>query len=680
MLALAAAAVAAAPFLVPVDRYRPLLEQFIHSSTGRDVHIGTLRLELWPRIHVHAADVRLGNPTGFPPGDAIAAASVDLGVNPRALLRRTLMITYIAVSGVRVNVLSDDAGRTNYDLPVRPQGIAPEPAGAAATGQPLLSLGRVGGVTLKNVDLAFGGFDARRNQVTPAFALTGLSARVRRIDTGAEDWLKRLDIAANLRGGRLVVPFLTAPVRIRSGALLLTRGRGTGAFAVALDDLRATGTVTINSLTPPAVAFTMTIPELDANRLQQMLRARGGPAAQTGPGPRHLLARGDLAIGKFVFSPFEANRIHGRLSVYSDAVRVDSYSLSALGGTARGTGTLDYAATGAPASTTVRVHGLNLGKVASLFNPTGPKIAGALDADLRLVTAFGRDPRAALSGSGTFTIRGLVVSSLEAAQAAGRLSVRAGRLELPTFALSAYGGTAQGTAALDFSSGNFPTAVTATVRGVSLGRLMGALSRQGPKLTGGLAADFRLATVLGRDPEGALSGAGTFAVRNGSFPGLDLKSNLVQAARAAQLNVPAGDTRFSYFGGDFRIARERVYSNSLRLDAEGLAGTGHGSLGFDQTLNYAGTGVLTSLGATAAPGLGALPSAAGLLGQSIPGAAASAGARVPFSIAGTFGAPKFALAGTPQFIQRPGPRPSQAQPRPQFPQLPSLQDLLKPPP
>ncbi len=99
----------------------------------------------------------------------------------------------------------------------------------------------------------------------------------------------------------------------------------------------------------------------------------------------------------------------------------------------------------------------------------------------------------------------------------------------------------------------------------------------------------------GRFGEAALAGAGTFAVRNGSFPGLDLKSTLAQMARALQLNVPAGPTRFRYFGGDLRISQQHVYSDSLRLVAEDLEGTAKGSVGFNKALDYMGTGTLKTL-------------------------------------------------------------------------------------
>lgn len=688
VLVLVVAAAAATPFLIPVDRYRPLLEQYIRAGTGRDVRIAALRLVLWPRVHVHAADVRLRNPAGFPTGDAIEAKSVDLGVEPRALLTRRLAITYVALSGVRVNVLSDAAGRTNYDLPAPPRAAPPVTAGAAAGGQPLLALTPIGAVTMKNVEVAIGGLDARGGQTTPVVTLAGLNARVRSIDPSASDWTKRLEITADLRGARLVTPLLAAPVRFQSGEFHLSGGKGQGTFAAALDTMRATGTVAIAGVAPPAVTFTLAIPRLDANRLQRLVRTRGGPAVPGPAGPRRLVARGEVGIDKFVFSPIEADRIRSRLSIYTDAVRADSYMLGAYGGTVQGAAALNYASAGLPASGTARVRNLDLGQVVRLANPRAPKIAGAVDADLRLSTALGRDPLAALVAAGTFAVHRLAVPPVAASQASGRLSVRGGRLELPAYTLSAYGGTVQGAAALDYAAAALPVAGTVRARAINVAQVVGIFNPGPPRITGALDTDLRLSTALGRDPRAALTGAGTFAVRNGTLPGLNLRGFMVTAARALQLSLPQGPTRFRYFGGDVRIAQQRVSSQALRLDGDDIEGTGRGSFGFDKTLDYTGTGVLKSLTSPGtSPVAGVVPSAGEILGRFVPGAAGATGVRIPFSIHGTFDDPKFALAGTPEFIRGTGPQPQQMPPQPQQPQLPqlpqlppALQNLLKPSP
>jgi hypothetical protein len=258
----------------------------------------------------------------------------------------------------------------------------------------------------------------------------------------------------------------------------------------------------------------------------------------------------------------------------------------------------------------------------------------------------------------------------------GRLSVYSSAIHLDAYTLSAYGGTVQGAAALDYSSASLPVTVTATVHGVNLERVVRTLSPQARKITGTLDAALRLATALGPDPRGALRGVGTFAVRAGSLPGLDLQGTLAHMARALQLAAPGGDTRFRYFGGDLRIERERVHSTSLRLDAEALEGTARGSFGFDKTLDYTGTTVLRTLTSGTTPGGGPSPSPGQMLSTLLHGPAGATGARVPFSLRGTVDDPKFSLAGIPELIRDQSP-PHQPPPQPQQPTLPSPQDLFK---
>jgi uncharacterized protein involved in outer membrane biogenesis len=562
-MVLLTAGAAATPFLIPVDRYKSALQQFVRSSTGWDVEIGSLRLWLWPSIHVHAANVRLLNPPGFPRGNALTVQSIDLGVDARALLRRQLQITSIALDGVRVNVVADAAGRTNIAAPAQPR-VRPT-AGSTARGLPLLTLGPIGAVRVTHIVLTLAESNAGHAQAAPLVTATGMSATLSAIDPAARDWATRLRIAANLRGAQLTTPLLASPVEFGAGWFLVTGGRGQGTFAAALDGTRASGTIAISGPGPSVMAFTAAIPVLDIDQMLRVVGPRRGSSTQAS-GPRRLLARGTVEVGRLIVAPLEAARVHTRLRVYTDSVHADSYSLSA------------------------------------------------------------------------------------------------------------YGGTAQGTAVCGYAAARAPVTATAHVRGVDLAAVVAAVTRRTPLITGTLDGDLGIATALGEDPEAALTGAGTFAVRNGSFPGLDLRHNLAQVASALGLNVPAGLTRFRYLRGDLRIAHERAYSTVLRLDAQGLEAVGGGSFGFDGTLDYTGTGVLTSLGSAATSGTNVLSTAEQVLARLAPGAAGVTGARVPFSITGPLGAPRVALAGTPALI-RGGVAPQPGQPS--LPRSPSLQQLLK---
>jgi len=554
LLVLAAAVV---PFLVPADRFRPLLVQFIEGYTGRKVQIDALRLYLLPTVHLKAFNIRVKNPEGLPAGDMMVVQSVDLGVSPRALLSRSLVVTSIAVKGVRLKLLRDLAGRTNYDLALPPpgsSGVVTEPGGGGAY---FLSLGHISAVTIRSVEVAFSNYDQRRRQATPSFTLSGLNAKIPNIQPDAPDWMKSLELTFDLRGAKFSTRALAKPVQIQKGAFTITGGTGRGTIAAALEGIRADGVVTVARLDPLSITFTVTVPQLDLASLGKLIVSSSGDGVdvQTAPPQRRLLARGEVKVGKILFAPVAADSVNGRLSVYTNTVQLDSYTLSFYRGTVQGAAALDYTASALRAVATAKARGVNLTQMTRTAAPQARKITGTLEADLRIATAFGRDPKAALTG------------------------------------------------------------------------------------------------------------AGTFAVRNGTLEGLDIKSNLAKMARVLQPDVPGGATSFRYFGGDFRIAQQRVYSDSLRVSADGVEVTAGGSFGFNRTLDYAGTGVLKTLTKGTSPSEGASRSVGRMLSDVVRGAAVATGYRVPFFVRGTFDDFQFSQSRTPQPVRDQSPQQPQQQPQ-----------------
>jgi hypothetical protein len=145
----------------------------------------------------------------------------------------------------------------------------------------------------------------------------------------------------------------------------------------------------------------------------------------------------------------------------------------------------------------------------------------------------------------------------------------------------------------------------------------------------------------------------------------------------------AGLTTFRYFGGDFRIARQRVYSNALKLDSANLTAAGRGSAGFDQSLDYTGTGTMNGTALSSVQtGLSGLPFVSGLLGQYGPTVQSLAGytVTIPFSLKGTFNSPTFAATGIPQVSRSTASStpPSQQRPAPQPPQVPGFPTIKLP--
>ena len=375
-----------------------------------------------------------------------------------------------------------------------------------------------------------------------------------------------------LRDG--VFPGLSKPVQVQKGTFNVSRGGARGTFTALLGPMSAQGAVAVANLKNPTPDFDVTVPDLDLDQLRTLFANRGGGIGKASPAPggqggaRRLLANGILRIGRLRMRPLEASAATGRMNVFSDTVAIESYTISAYGGTARGAMNVDYAAPRLPMQATTQVSGVDFSRVMAALNP-GSK---------RTIT-----------------------------------------------------GTLEGT---------------------------GSLS-----------------TMLATDPLAALTGAGVFAVRNGTIAGLDVKNSLVSVAKIAEF-VSSGVTKFRYFGGDFRIQQQRVYSNSLTLDGEGLQATGQGSSGFDRTLNYTGIGnVRTSLFGQSQTQLG-LSLLRNALGGRVPESVRDFNARVAFALKGTFDDPKFSTTGVPQVTPLNGPAgPQPQQPGQNPPQIPGLPDL-----
>jgi len=262
-----------------------------------------------------------------------------------------------------------------------------------------------------------------------------------------------------------------------------------------------------------------------------------------------------------------------------------------------------------------------------------------------------------LLARGTVEVGKLIIPPLSAENLKSNVRLYGNRLEVDPFTVDFYGGRTQGTAYVDLAQASMPARVNARVQGVNVAKAVAAASPEAKgKLTGTFESDARLNVPLGApDLMAALTGDGTFAVRNGTFPGMNLEGTLAGMAKFLQMDVPKGDTKFSYFGGDFRILSQRVHNSNLRLQAETLEASLGGSFGFNQTLSYTGWGLLTGKQSAEqqqqqqqkddSP-LGGLRRVFGKVAQQTIGQM-----RVPFSVTGTFQDPKFLLVGSPSPVR-----------------------------
>jgi len=136
----------------------------------------------------------------------------------------------------------------------------------------------------------------------------------------------------------------------------------------------------------------------------------------------------------------------------------------------------------------------------------------------------------------------------------------------------------------------------------------------------------------------SLNGKGSFAVRNGQLPGVDLPAKLGSALKFVGAGgTGSASTPFSVIQGDLEIAQGRVSSKQIHMDSPMGTVDLNGSFGFNQTVNYAGQATLLPGAGGGAQGgaeqlaVGALT---GLMGRATGRNVSSF--TIPFSLSGTF--------------------------------------------
>jgi AsmA protein len=106
--------VLAAPFLIPVDKFRPTIEEKASQALGRKVALGNLSLSLFSGS-LAAESLSIGDDPKFSPSPFITAKSLKVGVEIMPLIfSKTLNVTGITIENPEVTLLHNPAGQWNY--------------------------------------------------------------------------------------------------------------------------------------------------------------------------------------------------------------------------------------------------------------------------------------------------------------------------------------------------------------------------------------------------------------------------------------------------------------------------------------------------------------------------------------------------------------------------------------
>jgi AsmA protein len=103
-----------APFLIPVDKFRPAIEEKASQALGRQVQVGSLSLSLITGS-LSAENLSIGDDPKFSSSPFLTAKSLKVGVEILPLIfSKTLKVTDITIENPEVLLLHNAASQSNY--------------------------------------------------------------------------------------------------------------------------------------------------------------------------------------------------------------------------------------------------------------------------------------------------------------------------------------------------------------------------------------------------------------------------------------------------------------------------------------------------------------------------------------------------------------------------------------
>ena len=130
-----------APFLIPVNHFRPEIEEQASAALGRKVEVGNLSLSLFSGS-LGADNLSIADDPKFSNAPFLTAKSLKVGVEMQPLIfSKTLIVTDVVIDSPQVSLIRDAGGDWNYSTlgasPAKAQAqAAPAQSPAAPAGKP----------------------------------------------------------------------------------------------------------------------------------------------------------------------------------------------------------------------------------------------------------------------------------------------------------------------------------------------------------------------------------------------------------------------------------------------------------------------------------------------------------------------------------------------------------------
>ena len=124
------------PFLIPVDKFRPTIEEKASQALGRKVQLGDLSFSLLGGS-LSAENLSVGDDPKFSTSPFLTAKSLKVGVEIMPLIfSKTLNVTGIKIENPEVNLLRNPAGQWNYSTLGGAAATSAQKPAASSSGAP----------------------------------------------------------------------------------------------------------------------------------------------------------------------------------------------------------------------------------------------------------------------------------------------------------------------------------------------------------------------------------------------------------------------------------------------------------------------------------------------------------------------------------------------------------------
>jgi len=160
------------PFLIPVNKFRPTIEEQASAALGRKVEVGNLSLSII-RASVGIDNLSVSDDPKFNSGPFLTASSVRVGVELWPLIfSKQVNVTQIVIEKPQVTLLKDPSGKWNFssiggNAPAEPKKA--EPSGSGNNAAASLSIGKL---ELKDGQITIGSTNSKKRSVYTPVDLT----------------------------------------------------------------------------------------------------------------------------------------------------------------------------------------------------------------------------------------------------------------------------------------------------------------------------------------------------------------------------------------------------------------------------------------------------------------------------------------------------------------------------